>query len=62
MAVAVLGFGFTFTMILIGSLTCDGGKGNSGKVTLIYTCSYVCRVLFCTFLCCYCAATHFHVF
>ena len=38
MAVAVLGFGFTFTMILIGSLTCDGGKGNSGKVTLIYTC------------------------
>ena len=30
MAVAVLGFGFTFAMILIGSLTCDGGKGNSG--------------------------------
>ena len=38
MAVAVLGFGFTFTMILIGSLTCDDGKRNNGRVTLIYTC------------------------
>ena len=38
MAVAVSGFGFTFTVTLIGSLTCDDGKGNNGKVTLIYTC------------------------
>ena len=37
MAVAVSGFGFTFTVTLIGSLTCDDGKGNNGKVTLIYT-------------------------
>ena len=38
MAVAVSGFGFTFTVTLIGSLTCDDRKGNNGKVTLIYTC------------------------
>ena len=58
MAVAVSGFGFTFTVTLIGSLTCDDGKGNNGKVTLIYTCVLA---FFCTFLCCYCPTTHFHV-
>jgi len=53
MAVAVLGFGFTFTMTLIGSLTCDDGKGNNGKVTLIYTCVVPFFVHFLLLLCDY---------